>query len=206
MLGTYIKNRGMAKTIIHNNNKNSINETKWDADYDGDVANLSLNVNTDGIKKKYHFTLDNEDLAEMLNVNSVNLPLEQRLKRDFKKSFRNKPRVYQIELGNSEPSSFLTPVESPKSSFVQPMEMLPMDEPMSIEELMTPVNTHLSSPKQNEEYIIPMTIDENTFDKLTLTPRRRHYKKRTPKTHRVYKRLKTTRRSKKSHSKSHSKR
>ena len=30
MLDTYIKNRGMTKTIIHSNNHNTINETNWD--------------------------------------------------------------------------------------------------------------------------------------------------------------------------------
>ena len=42
MLNTFIKNRGTTKTIIHNNNDNNVNEINWDADYDGDVANISM--------------------------------------------------------------------------------------------------------------------------------------------------------------------
>jgi len=176
MLDTYIKNRGITKTIIHNNNRNQIKEMKWDADYDGNVAKISLDLDNNGTHNNYHFSLDNHDLANILNVTSVNLPLERRLKRDFKKTFRNKPRVYQIEFDNIE-----TP-ESTESPFIPNEETYRMDKPLSIEEVLKPV-THLSSPKQNEEFIIPMTIDENINDNFTLTPSRHH---RRPRTHKSY--------------------
>jgi hypothetical protein len=179
MLDTYIKNRGITKTIIHNNNRNQIKEMKWDADYDGNVAKISLDLDSNGTHNNYHFSLDNNDLANILNVNSVRMPLERRLKRDFKKTFRNKPRVYQIEFDNSE-----TP-ESSESPFIPNEETYKMPKPVSIEEILKPV-THLSSPKQNEEFIIPMTIDENKEDNYTLTPRRHH---RRPKTHKTYNKI-----------------
>jgi hypothetical protein len=45
MLDTYIKNRGSTKTIIHYNNRNKVSLIKWDADYDGNEANISLDLN-----------------------------------------------------------------------------------------------------------------------------------------------------------------
>ena len=69
MLNTFIKNTGTTKTIIHNNNKNNVNEIKWDADYDGSEANISLKLTNNGEREKYHFSLDNNDLANILNIN-----------------------------------------------------------------------------------------------------------------------------------------
>ena len=85
MLDTYIKNRGMTKTIIHNNNHNTINETNWDADYDGDVANVSLDLSKNGRNKHLDFKLTNDDLANLLTIPSVRQPIHKRLKMDFKK-------------------------------------------------------------------------------------------------------------------------
>jgi hypothetical protein len=88
----------------------------------------------------------------MLNIDSVNLPLDQRLKRDFKKT----PKMYQIEL------------ESPHINY-------------------------LPSPATNEEFIIPLTIDQKS--ERLFTPRK--YKKpKTHKTYRAYKHKKTSSRSK----------
>ena len=50
MLNTYIKNRGMTKTISHNDNKNSVNEATWDADYDGSTANISLDLSKSWVR------------------------------------------------------------------------------------------------------------------------------------------------------------
>jgi hypothetical protein len=214
MLGTYIKNRGMTKTIIHSNNKNNTNEIKWDADYDGDVANVSINSNNDGIHDKFHFTLNNHDLANILNIDTINMPLEQRLKRDFKKKISHSPKIYQIELGDIQTPPLVptTPnyqnltlsqpiIEESELPFIEEESELPFIE----EKISYPIKTHLSSPKSNEEFIIPMTIDKKTLNKLTLTPHKRHRKYKTHKTHRVYKRRKSTAsKSKKSSRKSYS--
>ena len=156
MLNTFIKNRGITKTIIHNNNTNNINEIAWDADYDGEEANISLNFINNGKRDNYHLSLDNNDLANLLNVHTVDLPLEQRLKRDFKRGAE--PKILQIELEGE--------LEKP----------------------------HISSPVANEEFIVPVSIDESS-DKYTLTPRRRHRKPRTHKTYKVYRHKKTSKRS-----------
>jgi hypothetical protein len=140
MIETYINNKGMTKSFFQDNNERKINSLNWDADYDGNVANISLHLNNNGTHKNYSFSLDNDDLANMLNIDSVNLPLHQRLKRDFKKT----PKMYQIEL------------ESPDINY-------------------------LPSPTTNEEFIIPLTIDQKSEQLLT------HRKPKTHKTYKVYK-------------------
>lgn len=84
MLNTYIKNKGITQTLISNgNNENHFNQINWDADYDGEFANISLTSNTDGNNNYTEFKLDNEDLAKILNMQSVNMPIHKRLQNDF---------------------------------------------------------------------------------------------------------------------------
>ena len=75
MLNTFIKNRGTTKTIIHDNhhnrNKNNVSEINWDADYDGKVANVSLELNSNGKTGHYDVKLNNKDLAKILNISKV---------------------------------------------------------------------------------------------------------------------------------------
>ena len=98
MTDIYIKNKGYVKTFISENDKHKTNEMDWDADYDGDEANVSLRVNDDGKKQKYKLRLDNEDLADMLNIPSVNMPLEKRLLRDFKYKRRQQKQIQRGRL------------------------------------------------------------------------------------------------------------
>ena len=88
MLNTYIKNVGSTQTLMGNNCNPHIEELDWNANYDGNRAKVLINVNLDGNRKMYNYTLDNADLANMLNVNSVQIPLDKRLRMDFKKMFR----------------------------------------------------------------------------------------------------------------------
>ena len=99
MLNTYIKNRGLSQTIMNNNNHINFNELLWDADYDGNNANINVSSNNNGHKKRYNLNLDNHDLANMLNIPSINMPIHKRLQMDFEQPvFRNEPRVLQIEI------------------------------------------------------------------------------------------------------------
>jgi len=166
MLNTYIKNRGITKTILHNNNENQVNQINWDADYDGNIANISVNTNTNGKHNHYNITLDNEDLANILNVESVDMPLHKRLKNDFKDT-PYIPKVQYIELPTNT------------------------SEPKHVEEIFT---KHISSPLPNEELIIPLTINKKTTNKYTLTPKKRHKKLKTHITHRAYKKHKNLKR------------
>ena len=171
MLDTYIKNRGTTKTLIYNNNHNSVNEIHWDADYDGNTANISLDLQNNGNQTHYDIMLDNEDLANILNVPSIQSPLEKRLQTDFiKPSVRYNPNIYKIEFKN-----FTSPTLIPKPYIENKLETL----------RETPL--HISSPLQNEAFIVPLTINKKKSNKYTLTPKRRHIKTKTHKTYKVYK-------------------
>jgi hypothetical protein len=189
MLNTYIKNRGLTQTILHTNNRNQFNETNWDADYDGNMANISVTSNTDGNKKSYSVSLDNEDLANILNVPSINMPIDKRLQIDFaESSLKNDPRILQIEMPYITPSQLF----HRQPEFVNEADILMMDNMQKSKVLESAIaKNYLSSPLPNEELIVPITIDEKTLDKYTLTPHRRHRHKKTHKTYKVYKKQKS---------------
>lgn len=178
MLNTYIKNVGSTQTIIGNRCQNHMEEMDWNADYNGDEAKIRIRINSDGNEGKYHFTLDNSDLANLLNIDSVNMPIHKRLKSDFKKSiFRHNPNIYRIEL----PTSKLYSKESSYPSI--------SDSSDSFSELIdSSPNSFLSSPSPEDEFIVPVTINPRPYKKYTFTPKRRNLTLKTHKTHRIYKR------------------
>jgi hypothetical protein len=186
MLDTYIKNRGSTKTIIHDNHHNNVNEMKWNANYDGDIAKISLDLKNNGKAKHYNIKLDNSDLAKILNIDSVDLPIDKRLKRDFKKvRMERQPSVYDIYLEDLQPQIMEE----------QPLLLNNDTDIMSFidDDLMQtakPVYSHISSPE--EELLIPLTIDKDFEKSYVLTPRKHHVKPRTHKTYRVYKHKKAT--------------
>jgi hypothetical protein len=187
MLNTYIKNRGITQTLVNNNNQKQFNQINWDADYDGQNANISVTSDTDGNKNHFDITLDNEDLANMLNIPSVSTPIDKRLQMDFDDSFRREPRVLQIEMPDLK-----TPYLSPsKPSYI--VEEPETDEE-TIDELLQSIkpNSYLSSPSPNEELIAPISIEDKTLNNFTLTPHRRHKRAKTHKTYKVYKKPKSS--------------
>jgi hypothetical protein len=184
MLNTYIKNRGSTKTIIHDksnshkyNNLTAVNELKWDADYDGDIANISITSDTNGEKKHFDISLDNNDLEHILNIPSVNTPIHKRLQMDFSEPDfrREEPTIYRVELPQIELPLQSIPFENRNQPKIKTLEQI-FDSPNT--------NRYLSTPLPNEELIIPAI---NKKDKLT---RRRSHKK-THKTYRVHKKHKT---------------
>jgi hypothetical protein len=80
---TYIQNYGFTKTYIKDNNKKVKNELQWIGDYDGNNANVKLDINDNGIKKVVSMQLDNNDLMNILGIQPIQKPLEQRLTNDF---------------------------------------------------------------------------------------------------------------------------
>ena len=194
MLNTYIKNRGTTKTIIHDNSNshkhntlNAVNELKWDADYDGDVANISITSDTNGNKKHFNITLDNNDLEHILNIPSVDMPIHKRLKNDFyHDQFTHEPTIYKIELPQIE----IPQIETPP---LVPMPFEHKNEPKikTLDQIFdTPKSArYLSTPLPNEELIIPVSINKKLANH-NVSKRHRH--KKTHKTYRVYKKHKTT--------------
>jgi hypothetical protein len=189
MLDTYIKNRGSTKTIIHDNHHNNVNEMKWNANYDGDIAKISLDLKNNGKAKHYNIKLDNSDLAKILNIDSVDLPIDKRLKRDFKKvRMERQPRIYDIYLEDLIPPQ-------PQVVMKEPLLLNNDTDIMSfinddLIQTAKPVYSHISSPE--EELLIPLTIDKDSEKSYVLTPRKHHVKPRTHKTYRVYKHKKAT--------------
>lgn len=191
MLNTYIKNRGSTKTIMHDNNKNNVNEIEWDADYDGNEANISLDLVNNGKTEHYDVKLDNDDLANILNINSVQKPIHNRLKNDFKNvRFHKDPSMYNIYLDDFRAPKLVAPIyENNLISKYNPTVSLELEEEedptASLGQLLQiekPKHSHFSSPLTDEELIIPLTIDKNTDTPSKI------YRRRPHKTHRVYKR------------------
>jgi hypothetical protein len=86
MLGqqAYIKNMGSTQTFIKRpNEKERFNDIHWEADYDGNQANIHLNIDDNGNNAELRANLDNNDLARLLNIPSVRGDLDERLSRDF---------------------------------------------------------------------------------------------------------------------------
>jgi hypothetical protein len=98
---TYIKTMGNAKVYIQNGMQRQANEVNWNVDYDGDDADIDVNIGHNGEQTRYKAVLSNEDLANLLNIPSVNEPLENRLQNDFLVD----RRVYKLE-----PVSYQRPV------------------------------------------------------------------------------------------------
>ena len=90
---TYIKTMGSAKAYIQRGMQRDAKEVNWDVDYNGDNADIDLDIGTNGEMTHYKAVLSNEDLANLLNIPSVNEPLENRLQNDFLVD----RRVYKIE-------------------------------------------------------------------------------------------------------------
>jgi len=219
MLDTYIKNRGTTKTIIHNNNHNTVNETKWDADYDGTVANVSLDLSKNGRNKHLDFKLTNNDLANILTVPSVSQPIHKRLKMDF-----NKPESFKqifLELDTDSDSSSSSDSDSSSDSEsesefpLENMDTLFNNDVLNNNDVLendfkqsSPIQellTHISSPTSNEEFIMPFqdySLDKQPIIKIVhRQPSKSH--RQPSKSHRTYKKSKSHRSSKKSKSRRH---
>lgn len=176
MLNTYIQNRGQTQTILHNNRRSRVNEIKWDANYDGETANISVSSNTDGMKRHYDFKLDNQDLETMLNIPSVDMPLHNRLKQDFVDSaFTYEPVIYHIELPQGDHAPTYNVTSKPTKKLIQSAAR----------------DSYLSSPLSNEELIIPLVIDKKTRKKRALTQKKGRFNRKSHKTYRVYKKHKS---------------
>lgn len=178
MLDTYIKNRGMTKTIIHNNNRNTINETNWDADYDGDVANVSLDLTKNGRNKHLDFKFTNDDLANLLTIPSVRQPIHKRIKMDFKKPQSSFDKIF-LEIGSDSDSD--SDSSSDSDSELENMNTIFDNKPVSSSAPIQELLTHISSPKSNEEFIMPFQdyslVSEQPVIKLVHRPRSKSSKK-----------------------------
>ena len=175
MLNTFIKTKGVTKTIIHNNNKNYINELNWDADYDGEKANISLDIDENGTKGHLNMKMNNDELAELLNIPSESTMLDKRLYNDF---FRNTPNnEYKIiEIEELPKSTINNKFHLLKDSFEKHKKKVRFVNDNAMDE---DIYTHISSPEPEEELLFPLVINE--------TKTRKHRGHKKPKSHITYK-------------------
>lgn len=85
------------------------NKIKFEADYNGDVANISIDVDDNGRKEHYDTQLTNEDLDNILNIPSVNKPIDQRLLNDFKIENRKQTPMF-IDSNQTGQEELLLPI------------------------------------------------------------------------------------------------
>lgn len=197
MLETFIKNKGVSKTIIHKNNKNYYNEMNWDADYDGEKANIRLDIDENGSKGHIEMNMNNSDLVELLNIPSVNKTIDKRLYSDFLS--RNSINEHQtqdklIQIYMKPKSIIHSKFNSAKDSYEKHKKKVHFNDEDEVQHelkgaLDTLLNksitestpekkyTHISSPTSEEELLFPLTLSHKHSN--------RHHKK--PKTHNTYK-------------------
>lgn len=89
-MSSYIKNFGITKTFIKDNEHKLNHEVKWMGDYDGNTANIQLDIDNNGSKEFVSMQLDKDDLMDLLGVQPIQLSLEKRLYQDF----LQKPYIY----------------------------------------------------------------------------------------------------------------
>lgn len=177
----YIKNKGIMRTTIHNNNDDHFNELNWQAKYDGNYADISLDANSDGKEKHYDILLDNKDLAKILNIPRDDMSLEKRLQKDFnipKKS----SHLYFVHLPKYKRSKNSKKRMKIKNRTPTPFEKQNINDTSISDIFDESENRHISSPFSDEELIIPV----NTFNKTT-SSRKKSKKRPDHKTYRVLK-------------------
>ena len=82
----FIQNRGYATTVLnkgYGDNRKVTKTVKWDGTFDGEVANLDIDLETNGKKKAMHVDLTKEDLVDLFSMNPTDMPLDERLAKDF---------------------------------------------------------------------------------------------------------------------------
>jgi len=154
-------------------------DIKISYDNTNDLANVSMHSDIDGKKKNAKFTLDkhdllrlntepllsltDDDLDSVLNIDSVQKPLDQRLRDDFGLT-RSEPKVYYIELPNNHVYK--------RSSLPANVERLfYKNRPVSV----TPRQHHAMT---SEDLIIPISLNkiisyrDKTHKKKTIVKRR----------------------------------
>ena len=88
MDNVYIKSTGFTKTQVNDN----VSATNWNAIYDGNSANLSMNINNNSSNEHIKVRMNNEDLMKLFNVPTIQGPIDQRLR----ETFLRKPMVYAL--------------------------------------------------------------------------------------------------------------
>jgi hypothetical protein len=188
-----IQTKGMNQTISSVNGKQHVDQIKWDAGFDGKNADVSLDLMKDGKMEHFNVQVNKDALAQMLNVKTVNKPIEKRLlstfstfgksgaKTTFKKSgakTRAKSRVKRIPLEQMIIEFDDPLLKNPPLEKVEP-NIQEIEVPNQLSELLEQL-THISSPFANEKVVVPLqksNFKKSTFKKSTFKKSRAKSKK-----------------------------
>ena len=159
MLNTYIKNKGNTQTITSINNIDNIEELGWNSNYDGNIATIDIDSNINGEKNKINLKLDNDDLANLLNIDSINTPIDKRIQFDFNDTNSYDSLPYLIEL----------PVTT-----IEPRKPIYKQETISFDDFIN--NTKMPTIKKANSSLKPYShkITKSTYKK---TKKHRKYKR-----------------------------
>ena len=95
-MSSYIQNYGFTKTLIKDNNRTLQNKMiKWNGDYDGDIANINIGINNNNKEKFVNIQLTNDELMDIFKIQPVDIPLEQRLIKQFLEEDLTKSRKHK---------------------------------------------------------------------------------------------------------------
>lgn len=79
----FMKNNGFSKTIVVNNEKTNVQNIDWNTHFDGDIANINLNVQDNDKIKHYDIQLTNDEIKHIFNQPSHHDSIHNRLLNDF---------------------------------------------------------------------------------------------------------------------------
>jgi len=108
----YFESKGEALSVFKINGKETTQSAEWDVNYDGDLANIKLDTDTNGKKEHKKIKLTNDDINAMLSVPSHDLSLDSRLETDFLSS----PTIIISEEPAYLTTSSFVPISSRRSS------------------------------------------------------------------------------------------
>jgi hypothetical protein len=172
---------GINQSFLNINGKKKFNNFKWDADYNGKVANIIFDSNNNGKKKSYNFILDNNDLVNMLNINTNDIPIDKRLNDDFKESgvplLNPNPMIIELESPPNYVSNYVSQVKKIQEPQIQEPQI---QEP----QIQEPQNLN------NLDFYIPMIVKKQPTRSVISFPKKIKTKRSTrlkPKSHKVYK-------------------
>lgn len=140
----FINNKGVIQTRFqHNNSPEQVNEMKWNANYDGKKAIVKLDTINKGKKKNYRINLNNKELAKLLSIPPVNMPLEDRLTNDFLQP----PTIISSKIGLPIDPFLASNIHLDKETLskydIKPvLKMIPKDQPYSENEVFTLTPSH----------------------------------------------------------------
>ena len=85
-MSSYIQNYGFTKTLYQDDFNKHQNEIQWKGDYDGQIANIDLDINDNGNREFVSMKLNNNDLINIFGIQPIEIPLEKRLMNDYLKN------------------------------------------------------------------------------------------------------------------------